>query len=476
MNKTIYYNHHFTFPHLLWKLEVKIPRNFIPKICQQLYGIVHERIGSTFYDPDFTSNKINCRYEWIRKYNKNKIGTHLGIYFIVGDNDLEEIFLYLTTNEAIYNNQAPLPKFSNKFIKIIQNEIIQTFKEAVNCLKEDAFKTRYVIFYIESHYGIEEEFETEDKKVKVFPSSSIQGKIVSPVLISTSAPSNQRAKPTALHEIAYFCAFHTLANGQLCQTIDVKWPKRKSKIDFLDALDIDDINILYPNRTKPAVIFNNNVPIRIKLIWGLYHKLMIENKDNFLKALFAFYSAYSIMHKYSTLSIVAYISSLSCLTSTVKCSGNITCSLHGKLSFKHNVVGETKAILNLINSLFNLTTDQENEISSLIKRIYQKHRSAFVHGAELRFGEFHKDCGVPTATPNDNSIVKDEFFYKQDFMAFQLLTRLILLKWLHVKNGVELDYDLFDLDKLLLKKYSAMESSFVIPNIVVAPFHDGIPK
>ncbi len=46
-----------------------------------------------------------------------------------------------------------------------------------------------------------------------------------------------------------------------------------------------------------------------------------------------------------------------------------------------------------------------------------------------------------------------------------------------MKNGIELDYQLFDLDKSFPEKYSVIESSVVAPpNIVIAPFHNGIPK
>ncbi len=273
MKKIIYYNHHITFPHLAWKGDVKIPRNCISKICEQLYAIIHERIGSTFYHPDLSSNKINCRYEWIRKYNRNRVALHLGIYFDVDEKDLTQIFLYLTTNEAIYNNQLTLPKFSTKFIKTIQAEILQTFNEAINRLKEDALKTRYVIYYIESLAAIEAELETKDNKLKIFPSSLIKGKIVSPIVISAVAPSNQSARPIALYEIACFCALHTLANGHLCQTTDVKWGKRKPRIEFLESPDIEDINILYPARKKPPIISDNKVPQRVKLVWEFYHNL-----------------------------------------------------------------------------------------------------------------------------------------------------------------------------------------------------------
>lgn len=323
--------------------------------------------------------------------------------------------------------------------------------------------------------GVEDVVETDDNHIKVFPSALIQGKVISPVRIRVIASSNENAKPKALKEASLFCALNTLSGFHFCQMANLNWSKKNPRTDFIDSERDFDINRLYPSRQKPPILFDNLVPERIKLVWSLYQNLSEYDKGVFLPALFAYYSAKSITHKYSTLAMVAYVAALSSLSKERKnmCSGKISCSEHGDLEIKHQIVGDKAAIIEMIKELNSPLSEGDKDLKNLIDRVYYKQRSSYVHGAELRHAEFYQGFDLPSCFPTDKYIVRDEFYYKNDSMTIEVITRRILLQWLFKKNNKPVDTITFNLDNSLVTKHHSFEASYVVPNVWIKPFHDG---
>lgn len=475
--KTIYYNPHITFPHLSWKLNfnISISRKIIPNFCEQLHSIIHERVGSCNYYPNIENGSLLCRYEWTRNYKREKHALHLGLIFLITSDDLNEISAYLSTNQVMENNSLSLPDFPKSFLSRLQKESIILVNEVLHRLKKESQREINAIFYIESHRGIDVTVETEDNRVKVFPCALIKGKIVSPVRIKVIASSNENGKPRALHDAALFCALHTLANEHFCQITYLDWSKRKPPIQFIESENDFDVNHLYPSQQKPAISFDDVVSERIKQVWSLYQSLSEHDKNLFLPALFAFYSAKGVKQKYSTLAIVAHIAALSSLSKDrIKtCPGMVSCSEHGDLTMRHHIIGDKNAIFEMIKELNVPSPKVEKDLKELLNRVYYKQRSAYVHGAELRHAEFYKGYGLPSCFPTENEIVKDEYYYKNDFMAIELIARRVLLQWLFDKNNNKIDIELFNLEKALVAKSNSMEASYVVPNVWIKPFHDG---
>lgn len=478
--KTVYYNPAITFSHVAWSISINpsIPRELIPAVCEQLHAIMSERQGASFYYPDVVNKTTTCRYEWPRKWKNRKHGLHLGLVFCVKDENLNGMSVYATSSAAIRDNSVELLQFPQDLLSRLQQETLQLFQEAIQRLAPQSHQERHIILYLELHpqMGFASKIETEDKRIVIFPSALFEGKIISPVSVTVSAASNQGGRPKALHEIVLFCALYTLANGLLCQTTGLKWNRKQPCIEFIDALDDVDTEGLYPSRCKSNPISSDQrTAERSNAIWMLYHQLSEEKQEGFLPALFAYYSAQNINYKYSTLAIVAYIAALGSLAKDAKkkCAGQITCSSCGTLEMKHDKVGDKIAIILLLKDLLKLTDERGNELD-IVKRAYDKQRSAFVHAAELRHEEFHQKFGLPASFPATGGSFREVLTYKQDFLSIERITRRVLLEWLCREVGVTLDLELFRLADIPLKARVIFESSITLPaHTTVAPFHNG---
>jgi hypothetical protein len=480
--KIVCYNPAINFPRVTWTISIdpSIPRELAPSVCEQLHAIMSEKQGASFYYPDVVNKITTCRYEWPHKWKNRKHGLHLGLVFCVKDENLKELSVYVTTSEAIQDNFVELlPQFPKGLLSQLQQETLHLFQEAIQRLAPLVHQERRVILYLDLHpqMGVASKIETEDKRIVIFPSAFFEGTIISPVSVTVSAASNQGGRPKALHEIVLFCALYTLANGLLCQTTELKWSRKRPPIEFIDALDDFDIESLYPPRCKSSsTLCDQRAAERINTIWMLYHRLSEEKQERFLPALFAYYSAQNINHKYSTLAIVAYIAALGSLAKGAKekCDGQITCSSCGSLKMKHDKVGDTSAIILLIKDLLKLTDAQGNELEEIVKRAYNKQRSAFVHAAELRHEEFHQKFGLPASFPTTDDPFRDVLTYKQDFLSIERITRRVLLEWLCREAGITLDLELFRLADVPLKARVIFEGSITLPaQTTVAPFHNG---
>ena len=133
---------------MAWCIQVNVPRDEVPQLCEQLHAIISERNGASFYYPDLVNNTTTCRYEWLRKWRGQKFGLHIGMILHVRNDVLKEISAYVTSNEAIEDNKSELPKFTSNFITRLKHETVQTIHEAIERLKPDSHEARHALRHI----------------------------------------------------------------------------------------------------------------------------------------------------------------------------------------------------------------------------------------------------------------------------------------------------------------------------------------
>lgn len=159
----------------------------------------------------------------------------------------------------------------------------------------------------------------------------------------------------------------------------------------------------------------------------------------------------------TTSSIVALTAALSAISAETKakCDGDIQCSKCGKLTFRHDTVGESAAIINCMCRLYHVNdASTKRRIADAIRCIYSEQRSAYVHGALMRHEEYHRGIGMPSAVPDESMLIRKTFIYQLDFHSLDRIARTMLLLWLAEKSRMPLDKTLFaiDTDKVLLSK------------------------
>lgn len=471
--KPIIYDPHELPFRLEMPIQVSIDRKLIPELCRQLHDIVLELGGAAFYIPNVARKTNLCRYEWPRKKGKRNIALRLGLLLNISDDDLKEIIGYVSTNKAIANKEESPPDLSANMRTRLNKEFVSILTEVEKRMSPESKRLFHIVFHIEIPYrmSIENEVQTKDQKIHIFPTNIVKegNKRVSAVSIAVEAASNRIGKSETFHDIALLSALLTLASGQIYRTISLTWSPESDQIEYLDSLNDVNVKRLYPYRKNIPSISKNevdyNISQRLNFVWNQFQSLSNEDRKNFICALFAYYSGKDIHGKQPTLAVVAYVAALNSLVSDEKqeCSGKITCSKCGILDFKHYKVGDKRAIVALISKLLELKKypEVEQKVEKLIECIYNKQRSAFVHGAVLRHKEYYDaSSSPPPAFPTMNESVTDLYHFQNDLHSLERLTRWTLLSWLTNKLNVLLDQNLLYLESLQrIVRESPMQST-----------------
>jgi hypothetical protein len=474
----VHYNPNVAFPRVAWTIQVAVDRPSAPDLCKQLHAIMQERCGASFYYPEIATRSIRCRYEWLRDWRGRRFAIHLGLFFSIHESPVQEISAYATTDELIENNNLGSPNFSPRFLRSLQDETVELVRQAMERCGDTLYAPRHVLFHLEMLPGavLGADVRTDDNRIRLFPTKLVnKGKLVSAVCITVNAPSNEDARPRALREVALLCALMTLATGSFCETTNLTWTRKSPAVKFLDSSDTATVEDVYPSLGTPPFTPDVLEPERIRIVWRLYHCLAAEERESFITAVLAYYSGKSIHHRQSTQAIVAYVAALTSLAESriEKCDGQLTGATCGSLPTKHNIVGEKAAVLSLVRELLVPSSEDEERLKALLSRVYDKQRSAFVHGAELRHEEFHKGSGLPSAFPTASGPVRDLYFYRQDLSSTERVVRRALLQWLAQKTGQPLDTELFSFADFRIATEIVAESCITLPaRVPVAPFHD----
>lgn len=475
--KTLNYSPFEIPPCVKWAINIEIPRTHVPQILEQLHSIMSERQGASFYYPNVKERTTRCRYEWNRRWQKQRFGLRLGLVLKISDEDVTEVFAYAAQVQAVEDPRLGAPELSRSLQNSLSKELLNTLVDAIERLQPERQIPRHVVFHIEMppFLGVGETVRTPDGQITVFPTIVAQDeKRISAVCISFDLASNEIAKAKGLGQTELLCALLSLASEQVYRLARLKWPKRRPKKVFLDSLDDVDISRLYPETKKPRAPerFDARVGTRLNFICESFRSLPEAHHDTFLESLFAYYSAEESWHKQPTLASVAYMASLGNLASPFvkKCSGTLNCSQCGALpGSAHNLKGDLAAIASLCCSLFKVeeSSDQGRELKALVRRVYSKQRSAFVHDAAFRHREHEQDSDLPSAMPTADEPVSDLYMYENDLLSVRFVTRRILLEWLSKQSKVALDYDLLNLDRQRIILRSSMASRITLPKGIV---------
>jgi len=458
-------------PRTFWNLKVDINRNDVPKLCEGLHLSVHEKHGACYYYPNIEKNNSEHRYEWQIPYNQKNYGIILGITFIINIGNLDNICIYAAYGDES-ENYRKIPDFTEKEKIFFYNEIMQVIQNAFKLVDPTKFHKFHVVFYLDlpPGYTISKKYQIQDHDIIILPTviNKKETKRVSAVIVTVNSSILNLAKSLALREVTKFCALLTIGTGAFFSLYQVIWPNDKSIIEYIDSLqEIPSNSKLYPTHkyVRDSGQHSNEFSDIIKIVLDIFNGYDNKKKDILTNQIFAYYSSKEISTKHPTLSTVALLTSISPLVKPKKCNGSIHCTKCGKLKIKHNIHGEREEIFNKICEILNLSNENDyySKIDRLVKRIYNEHRSAFVHGAYFRHDEYHRNFSLPKAIPTSKKPFSDSLIFRNDLLSFDLIVRRVLLKHITESSGFEFKPETFyfDSEKLLLR--SKFEISSVIP-------------
>jgi hypothetical protein len=469
---SIHYNFWPSFPIINFHAQVHVSRDEVPTICERLHSFVSSKRGASFYYPLIPSRITACRYEWPRHWGKQSFALRLGFLLIVGDTDLKEIHPYITTNEAMENPNLELPTIPKRLLNRLQQELTDTLTSIFSNPTEESEQPKYPVFYAEMPVVTENQIETTDHKLLIFPTQVVKKnhKRVSAISVKVVAASDEGGKVRALHEVMLLFALLTLATREVFKTIQLPYRRNLPKIKSLESWVGVDLNKLYPINTRPPASWEQGKRFgeKVNYIWESYHKLSEAGRNQFLPALFAYYTGLDIFDKQPTLAIVAFIAALSSLASELKlkCSGDIQCSVCGSLeNFGHDIVGDRAAVTALVSRLLRIESpDEKKNLKHLIRRVYSEQRSAYVHGAVLRYEEYNKKSNLPAAFPTASEPVRPLYYYKRDLHLIEKITRQTLLEWVAQQHSEPLNRDLLNLEEIKIEGGKTVEGVLTLPS------------
>ncbi len=487
----IYYNPYQLPPRTFWRVDVGLTRSDAGKLCEGLHAVISDLTGASFYYPDVRAERTICRFEWQIAWGKKKFGIRLGIIFSISREDLKTLEVYATHGDES-DRYGTAPEFSKEEISIFNNKIIKVIKEALKRSTPESKKPYHTIFYIELPplCRIADPLELPEFGIIVFPTVILgkENKRVSAIAITVNESSPKAAKAVALQKIATVCALLTVASGGIYKSYNPEWPKNRKPIEFLNSIEpLATLESLYPyRRWQPCLdVVDEKFSGRLKTILTLYFTLPESKRTDFIDPIFAYYAGKELSNSQPTLSVVALLAALNSFVNVENCTGDVNCSICGVIKsengmlFRHHLTGDRVALVNFLCEIFGLDKSSEiyHELNCLLTRLYREQRSAFVHGATLRHGEYHRDYSLPAALPTSEAPYSDLLLYSRDLKSLEPSVRRTLLTLLSKESGIPLDENLFGLGKLKIYSDIAFVGSITLPRkIKVYPFKENFEK
>lgn len=442
-----------------WMVRIDLPRKDVANFCEGLRCLVSQRNGAVFYYPNTEQNTNSCRYEWHTRWQRKKFGVRLGIYFTVTAKNLTEVECYAAYGDG-HSDHGKTPKFSEGEATNFNGEITTVINEALSWPTSEK-KLHHVVYFMTTppFSRIEKITAIEKFGTVVFPTviSGKRNERVSAVVFNTASVFVGQAKSEALRQHAILCCLLTLAHGSLFSWYSPEWPRNRKPTQLIDSVSpFPPLEKIYPHRRWRVCqdSVNQKFGERLQAILSLYYGLSSEDRSKLIDPLFAFYAGKEIIGKQPTLATVAFLAALSPLASSTKCEGDMACSICGELSrkgersFRHNLVGERQALTRSIGRLFKLDSesDEYRNLDRLITRVYEKQRSAYVHGATLRHQEYNKGSALD-GQPTEQLAYPGILLYQLDLHSLEATARRALLLLLAERAQGEIDDVLFNLSE-----------------------------
>jgi len=146
--------------------------------------------------------------------------------------------------------------------------------------------------------------------------------------------------------------------------------------------------------------------------------------------------------------IVAYMSALAAFCSKQTCPGKVTCDKCGPLSFPHDIIGERKAVENLVlQAHSDATNETKKDICRIIKQAHRAIRSGYVHTASPMM-ETGRTGNLVNGLirPGPEYQLVNELEWQETLAFFPSIARRTILWEISRRTGLLLDSHLWGLE------------------------------
>lgn len=461
----------FEFKAIRKFIAIDIERKLVSDFCRNLLFLVRDKFqGGIFTFPNEKEEKTQYWFMWQIPWYGINYGLKLGIMFDVDNESLSDSFYFATYGDGS-SKKGKEPKFTEKELKLIEHYVQNVVDQALELIeKED--ESFHFVYHAEVYFllPITKMIKLSDFGIIIYPTIMMKkdNKRVSAFVISVREKTILKAKEKAIEKISELMMLLAVSFGTSYNISALQWSKNQKRIETIDSIKkLPEMKQIYPrgkwvdNIGPDYTEFENT----LKKILTMYNALQNKDRQMFKRAITAYYFGQALNITHPTLAIISFLAAISSFVKEVKCKGKIECSECGSIkNFQHSLQGERVSIIELITNIFDLENNNEKilELTNLINRLYQKHRSSFVHNAIIRFREDTK-YGIPAALPTENAPFDIHHIYRLDLMRIQTIVRQVILLLLSKHSDISLDKKAFGCEKLIIDELSKYDILFTIP-------------
>lgn len=425
-----------------WDGELSVRRIDTASFIEHLYFITMEKNGFSYFYPN-NKDEINlCRFEWHYGLEENLYFYRVGILFKVKKAKIFDIKYYIRLHDELKDIENNIHSFEidSDVYESMMNFIQDNINKAVERLLKKREDIYNVLYYIRLIEPVKEVTFFNNKNIIVLPSYNVKDEFISAVIIPTKGFSYLDSKRFSDEKVNLFLAFLTFQNRyiKLSENQDLPRLLTSTKLNKTEQL-LKKIKSFYPEGKE--ISFNSIPSMESKktdIVNWLYSAFdKIENsksKRKIVNIIFSYYSGIENMLNNRTLSLVAFIA----------CMSSIAKLLEPEFS-KEN--GDRKAIVFLIAKMlkYESKTDSYLLLDKWSKKVYNDHRSSYVHGANHAFEAYSQNmdgnsfAGLPRAIPAQDKPVGKQYEYENDFKIAIKVSELMIIKCFESLSGLSSD-------------------------------------
>ncbi|PSV49737.1 hypothetical protein [Photobacterium indicum] len=438
----------------------KLKKSEVPSFVENIYFLTMERNGFSYFYPNTETGVNLCRFEWHHEYQENPYELRIGLSFKVFKGSLQDVGFYIVPH-AHYENLEERVSYeidSEEYSRIIES-IDDIVLEALSRSKSQETTTFNVLYYVELS-SIFTEVIKLNNNISVLPSRLVEGKIVSAIVIEENGHSYLSAKRFSDEKVNFLCAIMSLALHKAKITHIERFPSHITPVDKPFSLSVDNIEKFYPETSSSVSGTSNKITSEevefISSVLLSVNSLSCAKSNRKLKnILFSFYSAKETEGVNQTVGLVSYVA---CLDAIAKEISSTTRDEHGS----------RKALVQTIVQLLTKSHEECN-VDKWSKRIYNDHRSSYVHGANIKFEAFSQNmdgknfAGLPNALPTESKPVSKQYEYNADYIILKRATLAVLIKYIETVTDSSFP-DVFSIDEIAFKIESTPEAHVSTPN------------
>lgn len=450
----LYYNPYEIPPGHRFQTHLHIPRPAISDFLRELHVLILAKKGGCWYYPGEQSTR--CRFEWHGRWKRREFALRIGLFLhVLPSAPLTCIEGYVADARA-YGSRAysrePVspPSIGIARLKAILAQVEGLIGQAQQRMQPSSWSEHAALFYLKTPpgYAVREPLDLWSGRVFALPSRVFRHECLTPIGCIGLGSCPEVAIGKSIEQLRRCLALLSLGSSATYDVASPNWPRgfRPPQTVGID----DDVSALFPSQTPvPGPdYFIDGAGERLQWTFGAWSGSPTEAREALENALFAFDAFGRHQGAEGTIASVALIAALGSLSRSrrVSCQGTVSCSECGTSPGGHAKVSEYKAIASLIQDMLQLDDSTQQRVGKLLRRVYSKQRSSYVHAAELRHHERGREQFFPLGMPTSDRLQGEALDYEADLMSLGRITRFVLLRFLAASAGAGAGEMPFDLD------------------------------